>query len=62
VKWELECVLNAEIPILGLYTEAADSGLVPEELRDVRVVEWSWTEIVNFVQSLQEPSRRGASQ
>jgi hypothetical protein len=52
VKFELECVTETQIPILGIYVEPCDKSAVPEELRDSRVIEWNWPEIASFLQAL----------
>ncbi len=57
VKWELECVANAGIPLLGVYAEKCDDSALPDELPDVRLIEWNWPEIASFIESLQKPAR-----
>ena len=53
LKWELECVANAQIPILGVFTEKLESSAVPDDLSDeARVVDWNAQEILAFIQSL----------
>jgi hypothetical protein len=52
VKFELECVNETQIPVLGIYVGKSDQGAVPEELHHSRLIEWNWPEIANFLQSL----------
>jgi hypothetical protein len=52
VKFELECVGEAQIPILGVYVDKNDKPAAPEELHDSRLIEWNWPQIASFLQSL----------
>ena len=58
VKWELECVANAGIPILGVFADQCDKDSVPEEVRECQLINWNWPEIASFIQSL---GRSGAA-
>ncbi len=60
VKWELECALNAGIPLLGVYGEKCDYSSLPEELRDERLIEWNWAEIAAFIDSIHKSAKRSA--
>ncbi len=60
VKWELECVFNAGFPLLGVCTEKCERSAVPDELADAPVIEWNWTEIAAFIESLQKPAKSAA--
>lgn len=52
VKFELECVNETQVPVLGVYVEKCETtAAVPEEIRDSRVIEWNWPEIAGFLQS-----------
>lgn len=51
VKWEVECITESQIPVLGVYTEKCDQSAVPDELRGSRVIEWNWPEIAGFIQA-----------
>ena len=51
VKWEVECIRESQIPVLGVCTEKCDPGLVPEELHETRIIEWNWPEIAGFIQA-----------
>ncbi len=52
VKFELECVGELQIPVLGVYVDKCEKSVTPEELRDSRLIEWNWSEIAGFLQSL----------
>ncbi len=52
VGWELECAQAFDMPMLGVHIETPKSAAIPEALRASPVIEWSWTEIARFIQSL----------
>jgi hypothetical protein len=52
VKFELECVGETQIPVLGVYVDKAEKTATPEELRDSRLIDWNWPQIASFLQSL----------
>jgi len=56
VKWEVACIAESQIPVLGVYTEKCDRSAVPDELRDERVIDWNWPEIAGFISARDEPA------
>ena len=56
IEWELECAQTFDLPMLGVYLDAAKSGTVPKELKTGKVIEWNWVEIARFIQSLKTGS------
>ena len=52
VGWELECAQAFAFPMLGVYVDKPERGFVPEQLRDLNLIEWNWPEIARFIQSL----------
>ena len=52
VKFELECVGETQIPVLGVYVDKVEKTATPEELRDSRLIDWNWPQIASFLQSL----------
>ena len=61
VQFELECVGETQIPVLGVYVDKSEKSAVPEELRDARVIAWNWPEIAGFLQSLTAPASGAAN-
>ena len=51
-KWEIECADEEGVPILGVHIHKDDKGIVPSELNGYKVIEWSWTGIASFINSL----------
>jgi hypothetical protein len=52
VQFELECVDELRIPVLGDYVGKCEKSAAPEGLLDSRLIEWNWPEIAGFLQSL----------
>jgi hypothetical protein len=59
VKWELECIGNAQLPTLAVLAEKVEKGSIPEELDDAKVVEWNWPEITTFISTLKHAAGAG---
>jgi hypothetical protein len=51
-RWEMKCADEEGIPILGVHVQKNDKGAIPLELTGYSVVEWSWTSIASFINSL----------
>lgn len=51
--WEVKCAKEESVPVRGIYvsTDNRPSSL-PKEFDGVRVVNWTWANITNFVASL----------
>lgn len=51
--WEVACAKEEGIPVRGLYVHADNKPVsLPEQFKGVRVVEWTWENIKNFLDSL----------
>jgi hypothetical protein len=51
--WEIKCAKDEVIPIRGIYTTTDNRPTsLPAELQGVRVVNWGWDNIKNFIDSL----------
>lgn len=51
-KWEMKCADEESIPMLGVHIHKDDKGTVPTELDGYKVIEWSWSGIAAFINSL----------
>jgi hypothetical protein len=52
-RWEIKCAKEEKIPVLGVYTTKDDRPpSLPSELKGVRVVDWSWENIKEFLEGL----------
>jgi nucleoside 2-deoxyribosyltransferase len=51
--WEVACAKEEKIPVRGIYIHADDKPVsLPAEFSGIRVVEWTWANIKNFLDSL----------
>ncbi len=51
--WEIKCAREEKVPIRGVYISDNDRpAQLPKELEGVRVVNWTWENIRNFIDSL----------
>lgn len=48
--WEMKCAIEEGIPLMGMYIDK--QCLIPSELSGRRVVEWSWSNISHFINSI----------
>lgn len=51
-KWEMQCANAEGIPMIGIHIYKDDKGQVPLELARKRVMNWTWSAIENFINSL----------
>lgn len=51
--WEISCAKQEGVPILGIYVSDSDRPwILPSELSGVRVVDWTWDNIKNWLNTL----------
>ena len=51
--WEVKCAKTENVPIRGVYTTQDNRpSSLPSALQGIRVVNWTWDNIKNFIQSL----------
>lgn len=52
--WEIKCAKKAGIPILGIYGNDSHPGVtVPSECGYVRLINWTWDNISNWIDDLE---------
>jgi hypothetical protein len=51
-RWEMWCANDERRSILGVYVSQNDKGAVPPELQGKMVIEWTWSGIAKFINSL----------
>jgi len=52
VKYELECVVESQMPVLPVMVDKSGAASMPEELSDSQPIEWNWPQIAQFLQGL----------
>jgi len=51
--WEIKCAKEENIQITGIWGYNDDKPLfLPSELKDIRIVDWTWTNIRSFLERL----------
>ncbi len=51
--WEVKCSKDESIPVKGIWGNKDDKpSTLPDELKSVTVVNWTWDNIKNFLDSL----------
>jgi len=51
--WEVNCGKEEKVPVRGIYTNSDDKpSTLPKEFDGVKVVNWTWDNIKNFIDSL----------
>ena len=51
--WEVQCAKDEGVPIRGVYVNSEDKpAALPTGLSGARVVNWTWDNIANFIDSL----------
>lgn len=51
-KWEMQCAREEGVKIIGMHIKKNDQGAIPQELKGVKVITWSWPNIEKFINSL----------
>lgn len=51
-KWEMQCSVEENKPIIGMHIHSDDKGEIPSELVGKRIIEWDWKEITKFINGL----------
>lgn len=51
--WEVNCSKEESVPVRGIYVSTVDRpASLPKEFQGVRVMNWTWSNIKNFIESL----------
>jgi hypothetical protein len=51
--WEVNCAKEENVPVRGVYVSTDNRpAKLPKEFEGVRVVNWTWSNISNFINSL----------
>lgn len=52
-RWEVACAKEEKVPVRGVYIDATNKpSSLPVEFTGVRVVEWTWDNIKNWLDTL----------
>ncbi len=51
-RWEIRCALEEKIPTIGMQIKWTDKGAKPKELKNKKVIRWTWDNISDFVDKI----------
>ena len=51
-RWEMKCAIEETIPTIGIHIHKYDKGSIPSELSGKKVIDWTWSGIKDFLNSL----------
>lgn len=51
-RWEIKCALEEKIPTIGMHIKWDDKGAKPKELKNRKVIRWTWNNIESFINNL----------
>ncbi|KAA3597458.1 MAG: TIR domain-containing protein [Calditrichaeota bacterium] len=51
-RWEMKCALEEKIPTIGMQIQWNDKGAKPKELKNKKVIRWTWNNISEFLNTL----------
>lgn len=51
-RWEMKCALEEKIPTIGMQIKWNDKGAKPKELKNRKVIRWTWDNISNFIDKI----------
>jgi hypothetical protein len=50
--WEIKCAKEENVPVIGIYGNNSHAGSISSECGYVRILDWTWTNIANWLKSL----------
>lgn len=51
--WEIKCALEEGIPVIGMWGHLSDKNCyLPLEARLIKKIDWSWSNIANWIKTL----------
>lgn len=51
-RWEMKCAKQERKPIIGMHIKKNDKGAIPPELKGIKIINWSWTNLEQFIDSI----------
>lgn len=48
-RWEMKCALEEKLPTIGMQIKWNDKGAKPKELKNKKVIQWTWNNISDFI-------------
>lgn len=51
-RWEMKCALEEKVPTIGMQIYWNNKGAKPKELKNKKVVRWTWDNLASFIDQL----------
>lgn len=51
-RWEIKCAKEEKIDVVGMHIQKNNKGSIPPELKDKRIIEWSWENLEKTIKSI----------
>lgn len=51
-RWEIKCAKEEGLPVIGMHIKKNNRGAIPPELRDNKVITWSWDNLANAINKI----------
>ena len=51
-RWEIKCALEEKVPTIGMQIKWNDKGAKPKELKNKKVIKWTWENISHFINKI----------
>ena len=52
-RWEMKCARQEKKPIIGMHIKRKNKGSVPPELKDKKIILWSWDNLESFISDIE---------
>jgi len=51
-RWEIKCVREEGIPVVGMHIRKNNQGAIPRELKGKKVITWSWDNLAKVIKKI----------
>lgn len=51
-RWEMKCAKEEGVKIIGMHVKKNEIGAIPPELKNEKIILWSWTNLEKFINKL----------
>jgi hypothetical protein len=51
-RWEIKCAKEENIDVVGMHIQKNNKGSIPPELRNKKIIEWSWKNLERTIKSI----------
>lgn len=48
-RWEVKCAQEENVPIVAMHINKKDRGAIPPELKDEKIISWTWPNLAKAI-------------